>query len=160
MLWEGNIVGNRGQPLGSESQTYCLQGMQFYLQALSLEEERSSGWGYSAGWHLMQLGETLGRKLSQPVPRLLTHGNCEIINMHCFKLINLWQCVTQQEITNSLQFIFCLHRSAEPAPVKVCNVLQFVLQLQVISLSLFESIFGWQFCFLKFSPFQILFFFE
>lgn len=71
-----------------------LQGMQFYLKALSLEEELSSEWGSNPGWHLNAVWWDPGQKTQSACVQIPTHGNCEIISLYCFKLIKLWQCVT------------------------------------------------------------------
>lgn len=43
----------------------------------------------------LQPCETLSGRPSQAVSRLLSHRNHEMINVHCFKLLNLWSFVVQ-----------------------------------------------------------------
>lgn len=46
---------------------------------------------------------------SYTIPRLLTDGNYEIINMYCFKLLNLWSFVIQQyKINTHAKCLICL----------------------------------------------------
>lgn len=39
------------------------------------------------------------------MPELLIHRNCEIIDVCCFKSLNFWQSVLQQQTTNTLTHI-------------------------------------------------------